>query len=331
MADSKTTDEKHKDEKPVEKAGEKRSEKGGEKGADKGTAKGVDKVAAPEDADEPVVRRGLPTAAWVVVTVAALVVGVLAGHFLLGGSGGVALAGRTTLSSGELDSTIATYTYEGHSSNITAREVLEEINGSSLSANDDGTYDVPAASDVVSYAQNQILLAQAEDQGITVSDDELSEFASTNFGTDDYDTIASSYGIDAETVQSMLRETLTIRKLQDSVVTTELPDQPTQPTAPADGEEDTPTADYASYVIALLGDEWDADANDWARTDGDYYATLSSYEISNDSATYAAASAAYSVASNLYQTAYTQRSDEWNTYTDALLSQATIQLGSLAE
>lgn len=325
MADSKTTDEKREDEKPVEKTGEKneKGEKTGEKGAGKG--------GAPEVVDEPGARRGLPTAAWVVVTVVVLVVGVLAGHFLLGGPGGVALSGRTTLSAGELDSTIATYTYEGRSSNITAREVLEEINGSSLGANDDGTYDVPAASDVVSYAQNQILLAQAEDQGITVSDDELSEFASTSFGTSDYDTIASSYGIDAETVQSMLRETLSIRKLQDSVVTTELPDQPTQPTAPADGEEDTPTADYASYVIALLGDEWDADANDWARTDGDYYATLSSYEISNDSATYAAASAAYSVASNLYQTAYTQRSDEWNTYTDALLSQATIQLGSLAE
>ena len=322
MADSKTTDEKREDEKPVEKTGEK-GEKTGEKGAGKG--------GAPEVVDEPGARCGLPTAAWVVVTVVVLVVGVLAGHFLFGGSGGVALSGRTTLSAGELDSTIATYTYEGRSSNITAREVLEEINGSSLGANDDGTYDVPAASDVVSYAQNQILLAQAEDQGITVSDDELSEFASTSFGTSDYDTIASSYGIDAETVQSMLRETLSIRKLQDSVVTTELPDQPTQPTAPAADEAATPTADYASYVIALLGDEWDADANDWARTDGDYYATLSSYEISNDSATYAAASAAYSVASNLYQTAYSQRSDEWNTYTDALLSQATIQLGSLAE
>ncbi|MBM6774986.1 hypothetical protein [Olsenella profusa] len=306
-------------------AGEKNDEKRANKAGSADKAGGA--------AEKPAARHGhvLPTPAWVAVCVAVLVIGVLAGHFLLGGPGGVSLAGRTTLSAAELDSTVATYTYEGRTNNITAREVLEEANGSALGANDDGTYNVPAASDVVAYAQNQILLAQAEDQGITVSDDELSDFASSNFGTDDFDTIAASYGVDADTVRSMLRETLTVRKLQDSVVTTELPEQPTQPAEPAEGQEDTPTADYASYVIALLGDEWDADANDWARTDGDYYATLSSYEITNDAATYAAASAAYSVASSLYQNAYAQRSTEWNSYTDALLSQATIQLGSLAE
>ena len=99
----------------------------------------------------------------------------------------------------------------------------------------------------------------------------------------------------------------------------------------AEGAEDEPTAEYAQYVIGLLGDEWDADANDWARTDGTYYATLSGYEISNDAATYAAASAAYSVASSVYEEAYNQVSEELFAYTDALLSKATIQIGSLAE
>ena len=100
---------------------------------------------------------------------------------------------------------------------------------------------------------------------------------------------------------------------------------------PEEGAEDEPTADYAQYVIDLLGDEWDSDANDWARTDGTYYATLSGYEISNDAATYAAASAAYSVASSAYQDVTTQVQEEWSAYTDSLLSRATIQLGSLAE
>ena len=74
--------------------------------------------AEPETAAEPETpaeHRTLPVPAWVAICVTALVVGVLGGYFLLGGAGAgsVSLDGRTTLSSGELDSTIATYTYNG--------------------------------------------------------------------------------------------------------------------------------------------------------------------------------------------------------------------------
>ncbi len=276
-------------------------------------------------------RRELPTAAWVVIAVVALAIGVAAGHFLLGGAGTISLNGRTTLSAGELDSTVATYTVDGRTVSVTAREVLEESSGDAeLTANEDGTYDVPSASDVLTYAQNQIILADADARGLTATDDEVDEFVSTNLGTD-LATLATSWGIDEDAARSVVADAVTMRKLQDEVATTELPEQPTAPSEPAEGAEDEPTAEYAQYVIGLLGDEWDADANDWARTDGTYYATLSGYEISNDAATYAAASAAYSVASSAYQQAYNQVSEELSAYTDALLSKATIQIGSLAE
>lgn len=276
-------------------------------------------------------RRELPTAAWVVIAVVALAIGVAAGHFLLGGAGTISLNGRTTLSAGELDSTVATYTVDGRTVSVTAREVLEESSGDAeLAANEDGTYDVPSASDVLTYAQNQIILADADARGLTATDDEVDEFVSTNLGTD-LATLATSWGIDEDAARSVVADAVTMRKLQDEVATTELPEQPTAPSEPAEGAEDEPTAEYAQYVIGLLGDEWDADANDWARTDGTYYATLSGYEISNDAATYAAASAAYSVASSAYQQAYNQVSEELSAYTDALLSKATIQIGSLAE
>lgn len=276
-------------------------------------------------------RRELPTAAWVVIAVVALAIGVAAGHFLLGGSGTISLNGRTTLSAGELDSTVATYTVDGRTVSVTAREVLEESSGDAeLTANEDGTYDVPSASDVLTYAQNQIILADADARGLTATDDEVDEFVSTNLGTD-LATLATSWGIDEDAARSVVADAVTMRKLQDEVATTELPEQPTAPSEPAEGAEDEPTAEYAQYVIGLLGDEWDADANDWARTDGTYYATLSGYEISNDAATYAAASAAYSVASSVYEEAYNQVSEELSAYTDALLSKATIQIGSLAE
>lgn len=275
--------------------------------------------------------RALPTRVWVVIAVVALALGVAAGHFLLGGAGTISLNGRTTLSAGELDSTVATYTIDGRTARVTAREVLEESSGDAeLTANEDGTYDVPSASDVLTYAQNQIILADADARGLTATDDEVDEFVSTNLGTD-LATLATSWGIDEDAARSVVADAVTMRKLQDEVATTELPEQPTAPSEPAEGAEDEPTAEYAQYVIGLLGDEWDADANDWARTDGTYYATLSGYEISNDAATYAAASAAYSVASSVYEEAYNQVSEELSAYTDALLSKATIQIGSLAE
>ncbi len=275
--------------------------------------------------------RALSTRAWVVITAVALALGVAAGHFLLGGVGTISLNGRMTLSAGELDSTVATYTIDGRTARVTAREVLEESSGDAeLAANEDGTYDVPSASDVLTYAQNQIILADADARGLTATDDEIDEFISSSLGTD-LSTLATSWGIDEDAARSVVADAVTMRKLQDEVATTELPEQPTAPTEPAEGAEDEPTAEYAQYVIGLLGDEWDADANDWARTDGTYYATLSGYEISNDAATYAAASAAYSVASSVYEEAYNQVSEELSAYTDALLSKATIQIGSLAE
>lgn len=190
---------------------------------------------------------------------------------------------------------------------------------------------MPAARDVVSYAQNQILLAEAESRGLTATDEEVSSFTSSIYGSDDYATIGEQWGLDEDSTRQILSEQTSIKKLQDDVVTVTLPTYPTAPTEPAEGEEDVATADYASYVIDLLGDEWDSEANTWARTDGTYYATLSGYEISNDSATYAAAQAAYSVAQSAYSDAYNQLSTEWTDFANGILSTATIQLGSLAE
>ena len=193
---------------------------------------------------------------------AALVAGVLAGHFLLGGAGTVALNGRTALSAGELDSVVATYTEGGTTTSVTAREVLEEIQGGSEpSANEDGTYDVPPASDILSYVQNEVILADAEARGLTATEDEVNDFVTNNLGASSVADVASSYGIDEDAAYEMIADTVVLTKLQNEVVSVELPTRPTAPEEPAEGEEDSATAEYASYVIALLGDEWDADAN----------------------------------------------------------------------
>lgn len=315
-------------------------EKNVEAEKDEPTKPAAEEPAEPEPANdepaepEPVAEhRTLPVPAWVAICVAALVVGVLGGYFLLGGAGAgsVSLDGRTTLSAGELDSTIATYTYNGQRQNVTARDVLTAGGGEVEAAvNDDGTYSVPTASEILVYAQNMIILADAEDRGITATDEEVSDYAEQMLGSADLATIAELYGIDEQAVYDTFEQSVVVSKLRDAVCETELPAQPTEPAEPEEGAEDTPTADYASYIIALLGDEWDSEAGTWARTDGDYYATLSTYEITNDAATYAAAEAAYNVAYSAYSDASTKLTEEWTTYTGNLLSHATIQIGTLA-
>lgn len=289
--------------------------------------------AADPEPDSAPAHRGLSAPVWVAICVAALVVGVLGGYFLLGGAsaGSVSLDGRTTLSAGELDSAIATFTYNGQRENVTARDVLTAGGGTVESVvNDDGTYSVPTASEILVYAQNMVILADAEDRGITATDEEVSDYAEQMLGSADLATIAELYGIDEQTVYDTFEQSVIVTKLREAVCETTLPEQPAEPTEPEEGAEDTPTADYASYIIALLGDEWDSEAGTWARTDGDYYATLSTYEITNDAATYAAAEAAYNVAYSAYSDASTQLTEEWTSYTGSILSHATIQIGTLA-
>ena len=91
----------------------------------------------------------LPTPAWVCIAVAALVVGVLCGHFLLGGGSSISLSGKTTLTGDQLDSTIATYTYNGKTVDVTARQVISQSKSVDSAANSEGTYDVPVADDAL--------------------------------------------------------------------------------------------------------------------------------------------------------------------------------------
>lgn len=292
--------------------------------------KHADKHASKSDsAKKPLPTVGLPV--FIVCVVAAVVVGVLCGHFLLGGGPtSFSLNGTTKLTSDQLDSTIAEYTYDGKSNKVTAREVLAQNGSVDKSADSDGNYTVPAATDVISYARNQIVLDAAGNQNITVSDDEVDQYANKMFGSSDYSQIASQYNIDEDTAKDTIKQSAVMSKLRDSVVSTQVPDQPTAPTKPTDGAEDTPTADYAQYIIGLAGDEWDADNNTWKSQDGDYAKALASYEVKSDSATYAAAQAAYYVAQSKYSTASSQMSSEWTAYCNELLSKATIQIGSLA-
>ncbi len=239
------------------------------------------------------------------------------------------LAGKCVVAEDELDVALGTYTYDGTIERVTVREAIEESATLDAAKNADGTYELPSADAVLSIARNDILMQEAQARGIAATDEDALAYARDTLGTDDYATIASSYQLSADKVKEQMLRSATIRKLRDSVVTTKSVKKPQAPASPEEGKEDEPSEEYASYVIGLLGDEWDSNANTWARENGVLREALKDYTISNDAATYSAAIAAYYAAYTQFATTEQQVSSEWTSFVNDLLSQATVQLSSL--
>lgn len=160
---------------------------------------------------------------------------------------------------------------------------------------------------------------------MTTTADELNAYAKDSLGFDSVADVASAYDLTEDRVKELLSLNARVAKLRSQVVGDEIT-APTAPDAPAEGAEDTPTADYAKYIIDLAKDEWDADKGAWKSEDGEYASALSSYEITNDSATYEAADAAYQVAEADYQSQVQKQDDKWQAYLNARFSTMTIDL-----
>lgn len=266
----------------------------------------------------------------IVIGVAALVCGLLIGRFVLSGinfGGGV--AGKTTLTESELDTTVGSYSYGGKSYNISARDAITSQASLDSVKDSDGNYTMPSADSVLSVARNNVLAKEVESKGISVTDDEVTAYAESTLGTSDYSTIASQYSMDADQVQKILKQSAAVKKLYDTVVTTSTGTAPTAPTTAATGQEDVATADYYNYIVGLMGDEWDTTTNTWARTDGPYYAALSSQTFTDNTATYSQAETAYYVAYQQYSQTASSASTQWTSYVNGLLSNASIQISSL--
>ena len=271
---------------------------------------------------------GLPVL--VAAVVVALLVGGLVGKFVLGsGMPEAAFPGQTTVSESDLGRVMATYTYEGKTETVTVREAIESQTSLDSVKADDGTYTMPSADAALAVARNRILSKVAEEKGITVSDDELPEYAQKVAGVSDIATLAQSYGLTEDEATQIVRDSALMWKLKDQVVSTKAGDAPTAPETPSDGDSNAANATYGAYVIGLLGDEWDAGNNTWARQDGPFYQALKDETFSADSATYAQAQMAYYVAYQQYVTASQTSTSEWTQYVNGILSKASIQLVTL--
>ena len=282
-------------------------------------------------------RRGLSTPVWIALTVVVLLVGIGCGigcaYFLRQGSAGIVLgdsvAGKTSLTEADLDKPMGSYNYAGSSYSITARQVIESSSSLDAAKKDDQTYKVPSADNVISVARNQIFSKICDDKNITVSDEEVSEFAQKMVGTSDFSTIASKYGMGEDSIKTQITAAARLSKLRSETVKAKLPVQPTAPTAPSDGNNNAENGDYATYIIGLAGDEWDSSTGSWKSSDSAYATALADYKITNESASYAAAQAAYYVATQQYRAEANAYSSEWNGYLNEELCKANLTLSTL--
>lgn len=277
-------------------------------------------------------RRGssVATPIWIVLIAVAAVLGFVLGGRLHGSAGFGTLGGKTTLSESELDAVVATYTYHGSNHEITAREALAQQSSLDAVRISDGTYAMPSAESVLAAARTAVLMAEVEERSISVSDEELAAYVQQTFGTDDVASLASTYDMDEATARDRLRESAAIAKLRGEVVQTGA-GEPSAPAEPAEDAWDTPTADYAAYIIGLAGDEWDSERGVWASDDGPFATALKEYDVRADAATYEAAQTAYNVAYQQRSASINAASIEWTEYVNGLLADANLAMSSIVE
>lgn len=263
--------------------------------------------------------------------VIAIIVAGVGGYFIgRGGFGGASAApGSALLTEGQLDATVASYTYKGARHDITAREAIESQYSLDSMKTDDGMYRAPSAETLVAYVRTQILLDEAEARGIEVTDDEVAAYAEQTYGTSDFATLSTQYGLSEDQVREITRNSTMIEKLYDQIAPASTVALPEEPEQPADGDTSTRSKAYADYIINLAGDEWDAEAGTWASTDGSYATALQGMDVTADSASYEEAIIAYYVAYQEYATQASESSQTWTDFANTLFADADMDIYGL--
>lgn len=272
----------------------------------------------------------MPALAVVLFVALAFVAGFFVDRLFFGAATKPAIAGRLTLSEGQLDEPVASYVYGGKTVTVSAREVLEHEGQLDGARNDDGSYDVPTADAVLATVRGQIIAADAQDKGIEVGEEDMLAYAEATLGTRDLSTVASTYGQSEEAVRAQLSEAALMARLRDTVAPALAVEAPAMPEEPAEGEEVAETEGYAAYIRDLAGDAWDGEAGAWRDPENPYAVALADYDLSDGTASHEAALQAYWVAYDAYTSENAGVSAQWTDYVNGLLSEASLNLSSLA-
>lgn len=286
--------------------------------------------AAAEDAnadDSPKVPGGRHKL-YIAIAVIAVIVAAILGYVIGSDTFGPKGVGSATLTEDQLDSVVATWTLDGATNKITARQAIESQYSLDTVKDENGTYPTPTADVILAYARNQVLLKEAEKRDVKIDDKELAAAAEDTLGTSDFSTIASQYQVTEDQAKEIVRQQVTIQKLYKTIVK-DAPTAPAAPEEPENGDSAAVSAEYAAYIIDLAGKEWDKEAGTWASPDGTYATALAGEEFTADSASYAQAQKAYAAAYQDYAKHAADSNQSWTEYVNTLFAKTNITLYGL--
>lgn len=276
--------------------------------------------------------QGLSKLIWSACIIIALVGGVFAGRSILSGPFGTStISNKGNLQDADLKSAIAYYEDNGQRVEVTAQEVIEQKQTLDKAKQDDGTYKLPTSDDVLNYIRTQILAKEAQKQGIDATDEEVTDYIHKNLNEDSVESLANKYHMENDKVKEVLHTSTIIQKLRDKNVTSGQTKLPVPPKAPEQGKEDELNVDYAKYIIALAGDEWDSDNDTWKSQDGPYATALKGMEISSaKGANFKAVQAAYRVAMQHQEKQKRDDAEKWRTYANSLFTKVKVGFYTLS-
>lgn len=256
--------------------------------------------------------------------VCGIALGFVIGHFAVApATGNVNKIGSTTTDQNNFNQVVCTYTTNGGTKTITMEDAVNYMGGTT---NAEGNYNVPSAEAILSLARNQIIEDVAKDSGITVTDDEMEDYAKKTYSVNSIKEMADTFGYEENQLKDMLRSTIIMQKLQEQKSGT-ISDPPVYPEQPKDEKE--VTKENADAIIAYAGDNWKD--GKWAKDDGDWAKTMKDLKFSADGADYEAVLAAYQLAYQEYSEKYSEQQAAWTDYVNTLYKDSTIAIGTMVQ
>lgn len=290
-----------------------------------------------------------PTRIAVLACVAGLALGGVSGYYLIPHIQVGELAGKSSLTTSEFDKVIATYNFKGHNYTITAAEVADyagtdygqdadtnansnnsETNENKNGSKDENTYyDIPSTEDVIAAIRDKILTKEMDDKGIKASEKQIKKYAKDNYGSDDFDSLASQYGVDKKVVKNSITRSVRIRQLYKQITGGDTPDSPNAPTSPSDSDYSKKTEDYGFYLMSIIKDDYDSDKNEWKNKKSDYYDALKGDDFDGKTASYSTCVKAYKIAYAKYEEQYDSQSQKWEDYTNELYANTDVHFTNI--
>lgn len=290
-----------------------------------------------------------PTRIAVLACVAGLALGGVSGYYLIPHIQVGELAGKSSLTTSEFDKVIATYNFKGHNYTITAAEVADyagtdygqdadtnansnnsETNENKNGSKDENTYyDIPSTEDVIAAIRDKILTKEMDDKGIKASEKQIKKYAKDNYGSDDFDSLASQYGVDKKVVKNSITRSVRIRQLYKQITGGDTPDSPNAPTSPSDSDYSKKTEDYGSYLMSIIKDDYDSNKNEWKNKKSDYYDALKGDDFDGKTASYSTCVKAYKIAYAKYEEQYDSQSQKWEDYTNELYANTDVHFTNI--